>query len=114
VHKASIAVADAFGDPEDHGQIANDPSAVRKLLVRLDDGGVRLAVAYEAGPTDYALHCQVTGMGIACMVVAPSLIPVRPGDRIKTDGVMGAAPAKRLFMTGRASCNGDAIGALGT
>ena len=58
VHKASIAVAvaDAFGEPEDHGQIANDPGAVRKLLVRLGDGGVRLAVAYEAGPTGYALH----------------------------------------------------------
>ena len=60
VHKASIAVAVAgpFGDPEDHGQIANDPPAVRKLLTRLGDGGVRLVVAYEAGPTGYALHRQ--------------------------------------------------------
>jgi transposase len=101
VHKASIAVAVAgpFGDPEDHGQIANDPSAVRKLLVRLGDGGVRLAVAYEAGPTGYALHRQVTGMGIACMVVAPSLIPVRPGDRIKTDR-RDAAKLARLLRSG--------------
>lgn len=101
VHKASIAVAvaDAFGEPEDHGQIANDPGAVRKLLVRLGDGGVRLAVAYEAGPTGYALHRQVTAMGIACIVVAPSLIPVRPGDRIKTDR-RDAAKLARLLRSG--------------
>ena len=88
VHKATIAVAVAEargGDPEDHGQITNDPGAVRKLMQRLGGPDVHLEVAYEAGPTGYALHRQLTGMGIACMVVAPSLIPVRPGDRIKTD-----------------------------
>jgi transposase len=53
VHKASIAVAvaGAFGDPEDHGQIANDPAAIRKLLDRLGREDARLSVAYEAGPT---------------------------------------------------------------
>ena len=87
VHKATIAVAvaEAFGDPGDHGGIANDPSALRKLMQRLGGPDVHLEVAYEAGPTGYALHRQLTAMGIACMVVAPSLIPVRPGDRIKTD-----------------------------
>jgi len=101
VHKATIAVAvaGAFGDPEDHGQIANDPGAVRKLLTRLGDGGAPLSVAYEAGPTGYALHRQVTAMGIACMVVAPSLIPVRPGDRIKTDR-RDAAKLARLLRSG--------------
>ncbi len=101
VHKASItvAVAGAFGDPEDHGTIANDPAAVRKLLRRLGGPDVRLEVAYEAGPTGYALHRQLTAMGIACMVVAPSLIPVRPGDRIKTDG-RDAAKLARLLRSG--------------
>ena len=101
VHKESIAVAvaDAFGEPEDHGQIANDPGAVRRLLARLGDGGVHLTVAYEAGPTGYALHRQVTAMGIACIVVAPSLIPVRPGDRIKTDR-RDAAKLARLLRSG--------------
>lgn len=88
VHKASItvAVAEAFGDHEDHGTITNDPSAVRKLMRRLGGQDIELRVAYEAGPTGYALHPQLAAMGIDCIVVAPSLIPVRPGDRIKTDG----------------------------
>jgi transposase len=101
VHKASIAVAvaDAFGDPEDHGQIANDPSAVRKLVARLGGADVQLAVAYEAGPTGYALQRQLTAMGIGCMVVAPSLIPTRPGDRVKTDR-RDAAKLARLLRSG--------------
>lgn len=101
VHKASIAVAvaDAFGEPEDHGAIANEPEAVRKMLRRLGDDGRPLAVAYEAGPTGYALHRQVTAMGIACTVAAPSLIPVRPGDRVKTDR-RDAARLARLLRAG--------------
>lgn len=101
VHKASItvAVAEAFGEPEDHGSIANDQTDVRKLLARLGDGGVRQAVAYEAGPTGYALHRHVSAMGIDGIVVAPSLIPVRPGDRIKTDR-RDAAKLARLLRSG--------------
>ncbi len=101
VHKASIAVAvaEAFGDPEDHGHIANDPSAVRRLMQRLGAPDLHLEVAYEAGPTGYALHRQLTAMGIACLVVAPSLIPVKPGDRIKTDR-RDAAKLARLLRSG--------------
>lgn len=87
VHKAtiSVAVAEAFRDPEDHGTIPNEPAAIRRLMQRLGEPGTRLAAAYEAGPTGYALHRQLTAMGVDCMVVAPSLIPVRPGERVKTD-----------------------------
>jgi Transposase len=101
VHKATIAVAvaDSFGDPEDHGQIANDPSAIRKLVDRLGGAGVHLSVAYEAGPTGYALHRQLTAMDIDCIVVAPSLIPTRPGDRVKTDR-RDAAKLARLLRSG--------------
>jgi len=101
VHKASIAVAvaGAFGDPEDHGQIANDPSAVRKLVDRLRGPDARLAVAYEAGPTGYALHRQLTALGVECVVVAPSLVPTKPGDRIKTDR-RDAAKLARLLRSG--------------
>lgn len=101
VHKAtiSVAVAGGYGEPEDHGTIANDPGAVRKLLTRLGGGGGRLAVAYEAGPTGYALHRQVRAMGIDCIVVAPSLIPVRPGERVKTDK-RDAAKLARLLRSG--------------
>src|ERR1700752_3655723 len=65
VHKASItvAVAGPFGEPEDHGAIPNDPQSVRRLMQRLGDYDHRLAVAYEAGPTGYALHRQLTALG---------------------------------------------------
>lgn len=102
VHKATIAVAVAEaqgGDPEDYGSTANDPSAVRRLMQRLGGSGIHLEVAYEAGPTGYALHRQLTTMDISCVVVAPSLIPVRPGDRIKTDQ-RDAARLARLLRSG--------------
>jgi transposase len=85
-HAASIAVGVADeGPPEDHGSIPNEPHAVRRLVERLRIPGVRLVAAYEAGPTGYALHRQLTRLGVECTVAAPSLIPTRPGDRIKTD-----------------------------
>lgn len=101
VHKASISVAVAgpFGDPEDHGQIPNDPASVRKLVDRLGGTEARLSVAYEAGPTGYALHRQLSALGIECIVAAPSLIPSRPGDRVKTDR-RDAAKLARLLRSG--------------
>src|SRR5262245_2202733 len=87
VHKATIAVAiaDEAGTPTSYGSIATDPSAVRTLMARLGGPDVDVRVAYEAGPTGYALHRQLTKLGITCSVVAPSLIPKRSGDKIKTD-----------------------------
>jgi transposase len=86
-HKATIAVAVAedAGLAETWGTIANDPTAVRKLAVRLGGQDVRLVAAYEAGPTGFALHRQLVGLGVECLVIAPSHTPVRPGDRVKTD-----------------------------
>ena len=87
VHRATVAVAVAEedGPPTSYGTIANDPSAIRKLMARLGGSDVRLRVAYEAGPTGYALQRQLTALDIECIVVAPSLIPVRAGDKVKTD-----------------------------
>lgn len=100
VHKDTIAVAVADdGSPESLGTIANDPSAVRKLVTRLTRPGMRIQVAYEAGPTGYALHRQLTRLGVQCMVVAPSLVPRRPGDRVKTDR-RDALMLARLLRTG--------------
>jgi transposase len=102
VHRATIAVAIAEEDgqpPTSCGTIANDPSAIRKLMTRLGGPNVRLRVAYEAGPTGYALHRQLTGMRLECMVVAPSLIPVRPGDKVKTDR-RDALKLARLLRSG--------------
>ena len=101
VHSATIAVAVANENepPTSYGKIANDPAAVRKLMTRLGGPGVRLRVAYEAGPTGYAAHRQLTALGIECSVVAPSLIPVRPGDRVKTDR-RDALKLARLLRSG--------------
>lgn len=101
VHKATVAVAVAeeVGSPESHGEVPNEPTALRKLVGRLGGPGIRLSVAYEAGPTGYALHRQLTGWGVECMVVAPSLIPTRPGDRVKTDR-RDALKLARLLRSG--------------
>jgi transposase len=101
VHKASIsvAVAEAACPPEAYGRIANDPSSLRRLMQRLGAPDVHLRVVYEAGPTGYAVHRQLSAMGIECMVVAPSLIPKRPGDRVKTDR-RDALKLARLLRSG--------------
>ena len=100
VHKATISVAIADeGAPTSYGRIANDPSAVRTLMTRLGDPKVELHVAYEAGPTGYALHRQLAKMRIDCIVVAPSLIPKRPGDKVKTDR-RDALKLARLLRSG--------------
>jgi transposase len=66
------------------GIIPNRPEAVRRLLGKVGKPG-ELRVCYEAGPTGYALYWLLTAMGIACEVIAPSLAPAKPGDRVKTD-----------------------------
>ena len=102
VHRATIAVAVAEDDgspPTSYATIANDPSALRKLITRLGGQDVRLRVAYEAGPTGYVVHRQLAELGIECMVVAPSLIPKRPGDKVKTDR-RDALKLARLLRSG--------------
>lgn len=85
VHADTIAVAVAESDcTESLGIIPNRPESVRKLVKRL--GPVEhLRACYEAGPTGYVLYWQLTALGIHCDVVAPTLIPRKPGDRVKTD-----------------------------
>jgi transposase len=101
VHKATIAVAIAeeAGAPASYGTIPNDAAAIRKLMVRLGHEQVELRVAYEAGPTGYALHRQLAKMGIDCLVAAPSLIPKRAGDKVKTDR-RDALKLARLLRSG--------------
>ena len=87
VHKETIAVgiADARGGPPRYwGKIANRPEAVRRLLAHLDGTGERLRFCYEAGPCGYGLYRQLVAAGYACVVVAPALIPRKPGERVKT------------------------------
>jgi len=88
-HKAKIAVAVAepgrLGEVRFWGEIANEPEAVRRLIERLGTKHGTLSICYEAGPCGYGLHRQISALGHDCMVVAPSLVPVRAGDRVKTN-----------------------------
>jgi transposase len=72
-------------EDREHGEVANTPAALAKLLGKLGGPGVELNICYEAGPCGYGIQRQVAAAGHSCAVVAPSLIPQRPGDRIKTD-----------------------------
>ena len=92
VHKDTIVVAVARAGraaPELRDEIANKPKAVAKLVERLNrefDGEV-LLLCYEAGPCGYGLYRQLLALGHDCQVVAPSLIPKKPGERIRIIGV---------------------------
>lgn len=89
VHKATISVAIAHGERGGEmrhwGTIPNRADQVRRLAEKLGSDGCGLQFCYEAGPCGYGLHRQLTELGHDCVVVAPSLIPVRAGDRVKTD-----------------------------
>jgi transposase len=100
VHKETIAVAVLRpGTTEcDERVIPNTPEAVRKLLAHYPDPSM-LQTCYEAGPTGYETHRLITSLGIACDVIAPSLIPKRAGVRVKTDRV-DARNLARLYRAG--------------
>ena len=89
VHKETIAVALAEAgkrsEVREYGKIANTPAAVEALVARLARNGRELRFCYEAGPCGYGIHRQLSASEHACIVVAPSLIPRKPGERIKTD-----------------------------
>ena len=86
VHKLSIVAATlpAAGGKPEVCRIETTDKAIRRLIERLG-GPAGLAVCYEAGPGGYALWRLLTKMGVACDIIAPSLVPVRAGDRVKTD-----------------------------
>ena len=67
------------------GEIENSAAATAKLVRKLAGKYARLTFCYEAGPTGYGLYRQIKGLGYDCVVVAPSLIPKRAGDRVKTN-----------------------------
>ncbi len=88
VHKDSIVVGYASsdgGDPVHLGAIGTRQCDIDALVRKLQSKGARLVFVYEAGPCGYWLYRYLTGKGLACLVVAPSLIPRKPGDRVKTD-----------------------------
>lgn len=80
----AVAVAEPDGEVRSMGVIPNRPESIRKLVKKLGPAA-QLRVCYEAGPTGYVIYWQLTGLGVHCDVVAPTLVPVKAGDRVKTD-----------------------------
>ena len=76
------------------GEIDNTPEATRKLVAKLAQLYQKLHFCYEAGPTGYGLHRWLTELGQSNIVVAPSLIPKRPGDRVKTNRRAAQGPSR--------------------
>jgi transposase len=89
VHKDTIVVALAEmgvrGEVREYGKIAHTSAAVKALTTKLASRHGELRFCYEAGPCGYGIQRQLAGLGHECVVVAPSLIPRKPGERIKTD-----------------------------
>lgn len=80
----AVAVAEPNGEVRSAGMIPNRVESVRKMVQKLGPAK-DLRVCYEAGPTGYVLYWQLSALGVACEVVAPTLVPVKGGDRVKTD-----------------------------
>jgi transposase len=103
VHKDSISVAHAEAHctdpPHFVGAIGTRQVDIDKLIRRLSSQAAQLVFVYEAGPCGYGLYRYLTGKGLDCQVVAPSLIPKRPGDRVKTDR-RDAVELARLLRSG--------------
>jgi transposase len=94
----AVAIADGgrAGEVRFFGEIENTAEATAKLVRKLAGKYERLTFCYEAGPTGYGLYRQIMGLGHACNVVAPSLVPKKPGDRVKTNRRDAVSLAKLL------------------
>jgi transposase len=101
VHAERIVIASLVGQAREPvvSDIPNDEKVIRRTFQRLAREAYDLRCCYEAGPCGFELHRQLTAMGIACEVIAPSLIPVRAGDRVKTDR-RDATKLARLYRAG--------------
>lgn len=100
-HKKDLYVATLTGTASKAvtWQVANAPTAVRRLVRKLErEAPGPVHVFYEAGPCGYALHRQMTTPRVRCDVVAPALIPRKPGERVKTN----RRDARKLVELGRA------------
>ena len=103
VHKETIAVAVAdetrTGEVRFYGTIPNIPGAIRRLVDRLSVTGADLHFCYEAGGCGYGIYRQLLQLGTSCSVIAPSMMPRKPGDRIKNDR-RDAVTLARLLRAG--------------
>lgn len=98
-HAVAIAEGGREGEIRFIGEIANQPAPIERLITKLAGRYSHLQACFEAGPTGYGLYRQIRGLGHDCLVVAPSLIPRRSGDRVKTNR-RDAMTLARLFRAG--------------
>lgn len=97
LHNAvAIAEAGRSGEVRYLGEFENTPAATSKLVRKLAARHSELVFCYEAGPTGYGLHRQIKALGHECIVAAPSLIPRRPGQRVKTNRLDATSLARQL------------------
>jgi transposase len=99
--KHAVAIADAGRDGEIRylGEIDSSPATVARVIRKLADRYETLHVCYEAGPTGYGLFRDIRALGHDCIVVAPSPIPKKPGERVKTNR-RDAVTLARLLRAG--------------
>ena len=99
--KHSVAIADSgrSGEVRFLGEVSSSPATVARLIAKLAGRYQKLHICYEAGPTGYGLYRQMRELGHDCTVVAPSLIPKRPGERVKTNR-RDAVTLARLLRAG--------------
>ena len=106
VHKKTITIAISDqgreNKPRVYGAIANDLDALDKFCRKMVSTASRLYFVYEAGPCGYSIYRHLTAKGFDCMVAAPSLIPKKSGERVKTDR-RDAAKLARLHRAGELS-----------
>src|SRR3954464_11042068 len=93
-HKKDLFIAMLVGDQKTPvtWTVPNEPNAVRRLIRKLErEAPGRVQACYEAGPCGYALQRQMTTPRVACQVIAPALIPRKPGERVKPMPAMRAS-----------------------
>jgi transposase len=98
-HAVALAAGGRNGEVRYLGEIDTSPAAIERLVRKLARKYKALHVCYEAGPTGYGLYRQIHALGHACDVIAPSLVPTRPGDRVKPNR-RDAVTLARLLRAG--------------
>ena len=84
-HAVAVAEAGRSGEIRFLGEVENTPARIERIIKKFAFRYGRLQVCFEAGPTGYGLHRQIQELGHDCLVVAPTLIPKRAGERVKTN-----------------------------
>jgi transposase len=104
----AVAVADlGTVEPRSFGIIRNDHDALRTLLKKLGSPS-QLRVCYEAGPCGYVVSRFLQRLKIDCAIIAPSLIPRKPSDRVNTDRRDASSRRPIVVMRGRCQCRASA------